>query len=142
MVLITDREVGLGADLAGNRSWWLSEPIGERGSCGLRPATRLEWQDDVHDLLAIAWLLDIGELAAATICNARFGNFFRFNGVVRRDVFWPNDTGDENFTNLEIDTDLLTALDHEIAVWQNLKNNSRDGCCNGFRPINGSRSFG
>jgi len=40
-----------------------------------------EWQDDVHDLLAVAWLLDIGELTSAAVGDAGFGNFFRGDRV-------------------------------------------------------------
>jgi len=39
---------------------------------GIRPA--LEGQDGVHDLLTVAWLLHIGDLAAPTVGNPGFGD--------------------------------------------------------------------
>lgn len=42
----------------------------------------LEGQEDIQDLVAVAWLLDVGDLAAAAIPNPRFGDLLALDGVV------------------------------------------------------------
>ena len=85
-----------------------------------------ERQEDVHHLLAVARLLHVRDLAAAAIGDAGLGDLRRIDRVVGLDVLGPDDAGDDQFADLEIDADLLLALDHEIAVRQNLRDDRRD----------------
>src|SRR5437868_5980967 len=97
-----------------------SEPAAPMGDCGpealvrwrathrsegLRATRRwsarlLEGQDGVCDLLAVARLLHIGDLAAAAVGDAGFGDLFGHDGVVRLDVLGPHDAGDDQVADL------------------------------------------
>src|SRR6267143_6034875 len=79
------------------------------GSCSER-------QQYVHYLLAVARLLDVGDLAAAAIGDAGLRDLAGIDGVVALDILRPHDAGDDQFADFEIDPDLLLAFDHEIAV--------------------------
>src|ERR1700722_2809485 len=78
----------------------------------------LEWRDDVEELLAVARLLVVGELAAAAIGHPRLRELVEPRRVDRADVLRAQDTGDLQLANLVVDADLLPALDHQIAVGQ------------------------
>ena len=99
----------------------------------------LERQDDIHHLLAVARLLNIGDLAAAAVSDAGFGDLAGVDRVVALDVFRPDDAGDNQFANFEVDANFLFAFDDEISVRQYL----RDHCCDVglqcFLPVD--RSF-
>ena len=81
----------------------------------------LEWQQHVHHLLPVAWLLHIGNLAATAIGDARLCDLAGVDGVVALDVLRPHDTRHDQFADFVIDTDFLLALDHQIAVGQHLR---------------------
>src|SRR5437660_3547274 len=91
---------------------WLTLLFNRRGN------RRLERQQHIHDLLAIAWLLHIGDLTAAAIGDAGLRDFAGVNGVVALNVLRPYDTSHDQFADLVVDANLLLALDHEIAVRQ------------------------
>lgn len=55
----------------------------------------LEGHQDIEQLLPIARLLDVGDLAAPTVGNAGFGDLGRFDGVGSVDILRPHDTGDD-----------------------------------------------
>ena len=108
--------------------------IGSSADVGSVPATRgngelqdlREGQEDVEGLLAVAGLLDVGDLAAAAIRDARLGDLGGFDRVVGFDVLGPHDAGDDQLADLEIDADLLFALDDEVAVRQDLRDDAGD----------------
>src|SRR3984893_17047539 len=85
-----------------------------------------ERQQHVHHLLAVARLLYVHDLAATAIGDAGLRDLARIDGVVALDVFGAHDAGDDQFADFEIDADLLLALDHEIAVRQDLRDDSGD----------------
>src|SRR4029078_2467610 len=85
-----------------------------------------ERQHHIQRLLAITRLLHIGDLAAATVGDPRLGDLARVDGVVALDVLGADDAGDDQFSNLEVDADLLLALDDEIAVRQYLGDHGGD----------------
>ena len=87
---------------------------------------RSEGQQNIHYLLAIARLLDIGDLAAATIGQAGLGDLGGFKRVVCLDIFRPDDARDDQFADFEVDADFLLALDHEIAIGQHLRDDGGD----------------
>src|SRR6185295_19958391 len=66
----------------------------------------LERQQHVEHLLAVARLLDVGDLAAAAIGDARLGDLGGFDGVVALDVLRANDAGDDELAHFEVDADL------------------------------------
>ena len=55
---------------------------------------RLEGQDHIQELGAVARLLDIGELAAAAIGDARFRDLVVADGVGLQDVLGPDDAAE------------------------------------------------
>ena len=89
-------------------------------------APPLERQQHVHHLLAVARLLQIGDLAAAAIGDAGLGDLAGIDGVVALDVLGANDAGDDQLADFEIDPDFLLALDHQIAVRQHLGDDGGD----------------
>ena len=84
-----------------------------RGSPGatLAPNT-LEGQQHVEDLLAVARLLDVGDLAAAPGGNPRLGDLAGIDEIVALNVFGAHDAADNQFADLGVDPDLLFALDY------------------------------
>src|SRR4051794_24793544 len=87
---------------------------------------KLERQDHVHELLAVARLLHVGDLAAAAISDAGLRDLAGVDGVVALDVFGPHDAGDDQLADFEIDANLLLAFDHQIAVGQDLRHHRSD----------------
>src|SRR5690606_14547707 len=77
-----------------------------------------EGNDDVVDLLPVAGLLDVGDLPAATIGDARFRDLVVVDCVVGIDVLGADHAGDPQFAQLEVDAYLLTSGDHHVAVRQ------------------------
>src|SRR3954454_15564847 len=73
-------------------------------------------QHDVEHLLSVARLLDVGDLAAAAVGNAQLGDLVVRDGVLGRDVLRTDDAGDVDVADLEVDPDLLPAVDHQVAV--------------------------
>src|SRR5262245_38132613 len=67
----------------------------------------LERQEYVEDLLAIAALLHIGNLAAASVRNTCLRDLVRIDCVVALDVFRSHNSGDDEFANLEVDANFL-----------------------------------
>src|SRR6478735_12383941 len=66
---------------------------------------RLEGQQYVHHLLAVARLLHVRDLAAAAIGDASLRDLGGIDGVVALDVLWTDDAGDHELADLEIDAD-------------------------------------
>src|SRR5262245_27159893 len=95
----------------------------------------LERQKYVEDLLAIAALLHIGYLAAASVRNTRLRDLVRVDRVVALDVFRSHNSCDDEFTNLKIDANFLLTLDHQVAVRQYLRHHAGDIRLQFFRPI-------
>src|SRR5262245_10184943 len=95
----------------------------------------LERQKYVEDLLAIAALLHIGNLAAASVRNTRLRDLVRVDRVVALDVFRSHNSCDDEFTNLKIDANFLLTLDHQVAVRQYLRHHAGDIRLQFFRPI-------
>ena len=87
---------------------------------------RSERQQDVRHLLAVARLLNVGDLAAAAIRNARLRDLLQIHRVVGSRILGPHDAGNDQFAHFEIDANLLFAFDHEIAVRQDLRHHRRD----------------
>src|SRR3954465_5813554 len=57
---------------------------GERG--------RSERQTEIHTLLPLTGLVDVGDLAAAAISDAGLRDLGGVDGVIALDVLWPHDT--------------------------------------------------
>ena len=62
-----------------------------------------EWKNDIGDLLAIPWLLNVGDLAAPTIGNPGrgdlvIGDFIAPGNILRADI-----TGHQQLADLEVD---------------------------------------
>src|SRR6195256_4180118 len=85
-----------------------------------------ERQQHVHHLLAVARLLDVGDLAAPAIGDAGLRDLAAIDGVVALDVLRPHDAGDDQFADFEIDPYLLLAFDHQVAVRQKLRDDGGD----------------
>ena len=99
-----------------------------RGMCSKRH------QDVIH-LLAVTGLLNIGDLSTPAIGDPRFRNLRVFDRVPIADVFGPDDSGDKQFSHLEIDPHLLAAANDQIAVGENLCDHCGHGQGDGFFPI-------
>src|SRR5687767_7352639 len=74
-----------------------------RGNARGRRGTRslLERQDRVGDLLAVARLLHVGDLAAPAVRNPCLGDLARGDRIVGVDVLRPDDAGDDQVAHLE-----------------------------------------
>src|ERR1035441_2296367 len=70
--------------------------------------------------------INLDDLAAAAIGDAGLRDLRGIDGVVALDVLRAHDAGHDQFAHLEIDADLLLALDHEIAVRQQLRHHGGD----------------
>src|ERR1700712_4284406 len=98
-----------------------------RKSAALRPGHGfLERQYHVHELLAVARLLHVGDLAAPAIGDAGLRDLAAVDSVVALDILRPHDAGDDQLADFEIDADLLFAFDHQIAVRQKLRHHRGD----------------
>ena len=86
----------------------------------------LEGQEHVENLLAVARLLHVGDLAASAIGDAGLRDLRGVDGVVALDIFGAHDAGHDQFADFIVDADLLLALDHEIAVRQHLGDDGGD----------------
>lgn len=118
--------------------WELGEDAGERLTAASFKNSRrriLEWEQDVGDLLTKARLLHVGDLAAAAVGNAGLRDLAGVDGVVALNVFRPHDAGDDQFADFKIDADFLLALDHEIAVRQQLGDHGGDVGLQRFLPV-------
>ena len=125
-------------------SFW-NLPGADRANGGLRGRRgagngRLEGQDGVGDLLAVARLLHVGDLAAAAVGDAGFGDLGRGDGVVGVDVLGPHDAGDDQVADLEVDAHFLAALDHQVAVGQHLGDDGGDLGLEAFRAVHRARA--
>ena len=96
----------------------------------------LERVDDVKQLHTVARLLHISQHATAAINDAGFCHFAVINCIGGADILRPNDTGNGQFTHLEINPNLLAAPNDSIPVWQNLSNNRSDGKGNDLIALN------
>ena len=67
----------------------------------------LERQEYVEDLLAIAALLHIGNLAAASIRDTRLRDLVGVDRVVALDILRSHNSSDDEFANLEVDANFL-----------------------------------
>ena len=142
MLLLGPDKSNWGADRSGRQPLWLTGLAGERAIRRAVARTETsEWQENIHDLLAVAWLLDVCDLTTSAVGNARFSNLFRGDRIVRGNVFRADDTGNDQFPDLEVDADFLTSLNHHVAVGQNLKHDGGDGGFDGFRPIDFASTF-
>jgi hypothetical protein len=84
-----------------------------------------ERHDDIEDLLAVARLLDVADLAASAVGNPGLGNFFIADRICRVDVFRPDHAGELKLADLEVDPDFLPALEHQVAVGQHVRYQGR-----------------
>ena len=98
----------------------------------------LERQYDVHELLAVTRLLNIGDLAAAAVGDPGLGDLAGIDGVVALDVFGTDDAGDDKFAHLVVDADFLPAFDDEISVRQHLRHHCGDVGLQSFLSIDRS----
>ena len=104
-------------------NWWRGAVIYQ-----IYPRSFLDTNGDgVGDLLAVARLLYVGDLAAAAVGHAGLGNLAERDGVVVADVLGADDAGDDEVADFEVDAHLLPALDHQIAVGQDLGDDGGDG---------------
>src|SRR6056297_2348497 len=87
---------------------------------------RSEWQDHVEHLLAVTRLLDIGNLAPASVGDAGFGYPVIGDRVFPGDILRPDDTTDLQVAEFEVHADFLTALDDQITVRQYVPHQRRD----------------
>ncbi len=62
------------------------------------------------------------------------------NGIRTGDVLRPYDAGDLNFANFEIDPHLLSSVQDEVPVWQDLSHDCRDLESNLLVPFDRSRT--
>src|SRR6266851_9498169 len=83
-------------------------------SIGTTDPSFSERPDNIEELLTVARLLHVGDLAAATIGNPRLGNLGVLDGVGVGDVFRPHDTRDLKHAHLVVDANFLLTLDHQI----------------------------
>ena len=97
-----------------------------------------ERQQHVEHLLAVPRLLHVGDLTATAIGNPRLCDFARIDRVIALDVFRPNDAGDDEFADLEVHAYFLLAIDHQIAVRQQLRHDGGHVGLQRFLPIDGA----
>ena len=95
----------------------------------------LERQEYVEDLLAIAALLHIGNLAAASVRDTRLRDLVGVDRVVALDILRSHNSSDDEFANLKVDANLLLTLDHQVAVRQYLRHHAGDVRFELFRAI-------
>src|SRR4051812_10542598 len=93
---------------------------GSREIYAKRAGRLLERQENVPHPIAVALLLDVGDLAAAAIGDARLRDLGRIDRVLALDVLRPHDAGDDQLAYFVVHPDFLPALDDEIAVGQHL----------------------
>jgi hypothetical protein len=72
-------------------------------------AVFLERVDDVKQRHTVARLLHISQHATAAINDSGFCHFAVINCIGGADILRPNDTGNGQFTHLEINPNLLAA---------------------------------
>src|SRR5262249_16428176 len=118
----------------------ISSRLGSRRDVGARE--RLEGQEHVHHLLAVARLLHVHDLAAAAIGDAGLRDLAGVDGVVALDVLGPDDTGDDQLAGLEIDADLLLAFDHQVAVRKHLGDDAGDVGLQRFLALHAALAIG
>src|SRR5208283_456152 len=93
--------------------------------CDARRAARaLERQHDVHDLLAPAWRLHVGQLATSAVADPRLRHPVVCHRVVRGDVLRPHHACHPQHAQLSVDLDLLARVDDEIAIRQHLRHHA------------------
>ena len=89
---------------------------GDRGVRAVRFRERgSEGERDIHHLLAVARLLDIGDLAAAAVGDANWAILVRSTVLSIQCASSRITPATISLAHLEIDADLLLALDHEVA---------------------------
>ncbi len=77
---------------------WGARPVCFGGNVGNLPtaaSASSERQQDIHHLLAVTRLLNIGDLAAAAIGDTGLGDLGRIDRVVGLDILRPHDAGDD-----------------------------------------------
>src|SRR5690606_30031108 len=84
-----------------------------------------EGHETVGDLLAPPRLLGARYLAATAICDPRAGDAVVFDLVVPRDIRRAHDAGNLQVAQLEIDPNLLIALNGQMPVRQHPNNRRR-----------------
>jgi len=107
-------EIKMGRDLWGNAAPRWASSVGKRlarhldnsfgevqvsgnfAGCYCAPPGRLlEGQDCVQYLRAITGLLDVGDLPASTVGDARFGDLAGFDGVCGANILGAHNAGDD-----------------------------------------------
>ena len=88
--------------------------------------TALERQQNTKRLVAPRRRLNCRERALAAIGDARFGDLWKIDSVIALDVLRPDHAGDDQHAHFRIEPDFLLALDHHIAVGQELGDDRGD----------------
>src|SRR5216684_7974931 len=102
--------------------FWTASVVGEERFC----ARRSERHQNVEELLAVARLLNVHELAMTAIGHSCLGDLVERDGVDGADVLRPDDAGDLKVADLVVDPHLLVADDDEVAVGQDLRHQHGD----------------
>ena len=99
---------------------------------------RSEGEEDVEELLAVAGALDVGDLAAAAVGDAGFGEAVVADGVVAADVLGAEDTADLQLAEFAVDADLLAGGDGEVAVGEDLGDDTGEAEGDGLVAFDGA----
>src|SRR6188508_397986 len=95
----------------------------------------LERQKYIEDLLTITALLDVSNLAAASICDTRLRDLVGVDRIVALDILRSHNPCDNEFAYLEVDANFLLSFDHQISVRQYLRHDAGDVRLELFRPV-------
>ena len=88
----------------------------------------LEREENIVDLLSVAWPLYVGQDTPPAVCQARFGDLFVVDRVARRDVLRPHNAGNREFADLGVAASFLPSLDNKVSVRQHLHDDSGHFC--------------
>ena len=99
---------------------------------------RLEREQDIENLLSVPGLLHVGELPTSAVRNPCFRNLRVVDGIGRGDVLGPHHAGDEELADFKVHADFLPALNDEITVGQDLRDDHRDRQTQFFLAVDGS----
>ena len=86
----------------------------------------LEREQNIEDLLSVPRLLDVREVAAATIIQTCLRDLLVIDLIVVGDVLGTDDAVDHQLANLVVDPGFLAPVNDEIAVRQHLGDDGRD----------------
>src|SRR5580704_1167386 len=109
----------------------------------LRPTRRivLERHQDIEQLLAVARILHVCNVALTAICDSGLGDLRKVDGIVAGDVFGAYHAGNLQVAQFAVHTHLLMSTDDEIAIRHHLGDESSQRQIDRFRAIDGTRAL-